>query len=87
MTPESKVNVLQHMKSELDSRRRKLADPAEWLDRLPTNPLVMQRDFPGSFTSAFGAKVRCSMKLVNMQAGQLRGGTSVGPTEHSMHPC
>ena len=53
MSPDQKVVYLKHTKATYDGLRRSSAEPVEWVEELPSDPLDVLRKSPRTFAYAF----------------------------------
>jgi hypothetical protein len=68
-----KKHMFNHTKAVFDGLRKHAAEPPMWIDKLPHNPVVFLRDFPGIYHLHYGG----SGAPVPVQAGLLRKFTAL----------
>jgi hypothetical protein len=86
-----KACMLTHVKHNFDSCRKVSADPPQWIEKLPANPVVFLRDYPLMYRAYFGpdtAPVPAAVDLKAISAIDMsyscRGGAAKGGRPPSM---
>ncbi len=73
MEETTKRLMMAHVKGAMDTRRRFMAEPLEWLDNLPAAPLQMLQEYPDTFRVVFGSSsqsspIPCPMDMTKLLA-------------------